>query len=209
MSEIVSFQNYLPAARYDSVPWTQALIEEADTSTGTWATIDTITFDVPDPDPADPQERSFTTPNGTAPDLWYRVTFLDDFDGTSMPTTAFQNTGVASQPYATTDDLFRVLKVRTPTDDQTVAAQGDLDTATLEINAELDWADDHTPATSDQLDLMKNVCINRAADLWRHRESIPGVLGGLDDVMPTAPGRYSFARYVAMLSPLKDQWGVS
>lgn len=208
MTEVVSFNNYRPPARYDDVPWTQAQIDEAANATGPWTTIDTITFDVPDPDPADPGERSFTTPNGTAPDLWYTVTFIDDDSGTSIPTTPIQNTA-AGTPYATVDDLFRVLKVRTPTADQTVAAQGDLDTATLEINAEIDWADDHAPATADELRLMKNVCVNRAADLWRHRESIPGVLGGLDDVMPTTPGRYSFARYVAMLAPLKDRFGVA
>lgn len=208
MSEVVSFDNYLPPARYDTVPWTQAQINESDAPDGTWTVIDTITFAVPDPDPADPQERSFTTPNGTAADLWYTVTFLDDNNGTSTPTTPVQNTTGTSTPYATTGDLFRVLKVRTPSDDQIVAAQGDLDTATLEINVELDLSTDHDPLTTAQLELCKGVCIDRAADLWRHRESVPGVLGGLDDVVPT-PGRYSFARYVARLSVIKDQWGIA
>lgn len=209
MTEVVSFSDYTPPARYDSVQWTQAQIEESDAFDGTWATIDTITFGTPDPDPADPEERSFTTPNGTAPNLWYRVLFLDDAAGASMPTTPFQNTGIASQPYATTDEFFRIIKKTNPSEDQIEAAQGDLDTATLEINSELDWADDHAPPTSDQLELLKGVCLDRAADLWRHRESAPGILGVVDEGVPSSPGRYSFARYTARLSVLKDQWGVA
>lgn len=208
MSEVVSFDNYFPPARYDSVPWTQAQINEGAASTGPWTVIDTITFSVPDPDPSDPGARSFTTSNGTAVDLWYTVTFLDGSGGVSTPTTAIQNTAT-EQPYATTDDLFRVLKVRTPTEDQIEAAQGDINTATLEINAELDLSSTHDPLTADQLDLCRGVCIDRAADLWRHRESIAGVLGGLDDVVPSAPGRYSWARYAARLSVAKDQWGIA
>ena len=209
MTEVVSFNNYRPPARFDNVPWTQAQIDESDAFDGVYATIDTITFDVPDPDPSDPEERSFTTPNGTAPDLWYTVTFIDDFAGTSIATTPIQNTGVSSQPYATTDEFFRIIKKTNPSEDQVEAAQGDLDTATLEINAELDWADDHAPATADQLELLKGVCLDRAADLWRHRESAPGILGVVDEGVPSAPGRYSFARYTARLSPLKDQFGIA
>lgn len=205
---VVSFDEYEPPARFDSVPWTQARIDESDAFDGTWTTIDTITFAVPDPDPADPQDRSFTTSNGTAADLWYTVTFLDDFSGTSSPTTPIQNT-TAGSTYATTDDLFRVLKVRTPSDDQINAAIGDLNTATLEINAEIDLSDTSAPLTSDQLDLCRGVCIDRAADLWRHRESAPGILGVVDEGVPSTPGRYSWARYAARLSVLKDQWGVA
>lgn len=207
MTEIVSFNNYRPPARFDDVPWLQAQIDEAGTFTGPWTTIDTVTFDVPDTDPSDPQERSFTTPNGTAPDLWYTVTFLDGSGGRSIPTNPVQNT-TGGAPYATTDELFRVLKVRTPSADQIVAAQGDLDTATIEINAEIDLADDHAPLTSDELELCRGVCIDRAADLWRHRESAPGILGIVDEGVPTQPSRYSFARYTARLSVLKDRWGV-
>lgn len=111
--------------------------------------------------------------------------------------------------YATTADLFRVLKVREPSADQTAAAQGDLDTATIEIDAEIDLSADHASLTTVQLELVKGVCIDRAADLWRHRESAPGILGVVDEGVPSVPGRYSFARYVARLSVLKDQWGIS
>lgn len=110
--------------------------------------------------------------------------------------------------YATTTDLFRVLKIRTPSSDQTTAAQGDLDTATIEIDSEIDLSTGVT-LTTEQLELVKGVCIDRAADLWRHRESVPGILGVVDEAVPSVPGRYSWARYAARLSVIKDQWGIA
>jgi hypothetical protein len=92
MSEVVSFTDYRPPERFDGNPWTQAQIDEAASSAGPWSTIDTVTFDTPDPDPASPQDRSFTTGNGTAPGLWYRVAFLDGSGGVSTPTAPIQNT---------------------------------------------------------------------------------------------------------------------
>ncbi len=112
--------------------------------------------------------------------------------------------------YATTDELFRILSKNNPSAAQTVAAQGDIDAASIEINKEIDWAADHAAATSQELELMKGVCLDRAADLWRHRESAPGILGIVDEgVQPTGTGRYSWARYSARLSVLKDQWPVA
>lgn len=111
--------------------------------------------------------------------------------------------------YASTDELFRILKVRNATQDQIDAAQGDLDTATIEINAEIDWADDHAAATTEQLELFKGVCIDRAADLWRHRESAPGILGVVDEAVPASFGRYSWERYAQRLSPEKSRWGMA
>lgn len=113
--------------------------------------------------------------------------------------------------YAETDELFRILKVRAPSDDQATAAQGDLDTATIEIDAEIDLADGNT-LTTEQLELVKGVCLDRAADLWRHRESIPGVAGVMDDALAPGPstyGRYSWERYAQRLAPLKSQWGLA
>ncbi len=144
--------------------------------------------------------------------------FFDDFSGGDLSkwTATTGNVTVVADPfpdafvtYATTADLFRVIRINSPTAAQVIAAQGDLDTASIEINAEIDWADDHVDATTQQLELMKGVCIDRAADLWRHRESAAGILGIVDESIPTTPGRYSWARYVARLSVLKDQWGVA
>lgn len=112
-------------------------------------------------------------------------------------------------PYATTDELLAVLKVRQPTAAQIVSAQGVIDTATIEINAEIDLSATHDPLTAEQLELCNGVCIDRAADLWRHTQSQPGILGITDEGIPSVPGRYSFARYTARLSVLKDQWGIA
>jgi hypothetical protein len=208
MTVVVSFVNYVPPARFDDLPWTVALIQEAPTSTGSWTQIDAHTLDPVDSDPATPETRSFTTTLGTAADQWYRIIWRDAALTTSIPTEPFQNI-LPPDPYATTDDLFRVLLKNNPTQAQIDAALGDLQTATIEINAEIDWGADHPAMTTEQLALCKGVCIDRAADLWRHRESAPGILGIVDEGVPTLPGRYSFARYVARLAVLKDQWGVA
>lgn len=220
---IVSFEDYTPPARFDSQPWTEIRIEESATSTlsttTVWTQIDLlmIATDVDpaglDPDPSAPETRSFTTSLASStPDLWYRVTFIDGAANESLPSTPVQNLENAVAAYATVTELFRILKIRTtPTPEQTTAAQGDLDTATIEINAELDWASDHLPATAEQLELLRTVCLDRAADLWRHRESLPGLAGVLDDAPISTPGytRYSWERYAQRLIVLKDQWGVA
>jgi len=203
---VVSFIEYTPPARYDDQPWTQVQIEEAPASTGSWTTIDTQNLDPVDSNPAEPGSHNFTTTHGTGPDLWYRVVYLDADANQSAPTVPVLNSEVTS--YATTDDLFRVLKVRTPTSDQTAAAQGDLDTATIEINDEIDFA---APSllTAEQQELCRGVCLDRAADLWRHRESAPGILGVVDEAVPSTFGRYSWERYAQRLAPLKQQWGLA
>src|SRR5581483_11423655 len=92
MGQVISFENYLPPARFDSLPWAQARIDEASTAAGPWTTIDTIALSPLDADPAHPQSRSFTTQNGSAGDgLWYRVIFLDADGDTSQPTAPVQN----------------------------------------------------------------------------------------------------------------------
>lgn len=112
---------------------------------------------------------------------------------------------------ATTDELFRILKIRTPTDDQTASAERVLQAAYLEILAEIDLVDgDVDDLTDDELELCTGVNIDRAADLWRHTESIPGVTGLLGDEGAIAqPARYSWERYAQRLAPVKRQWGIA
>lgn len=107
MGLIVSFENYLPPARFDDEPWTEAQIDEAPEATGPWTTIDTIELDPVDDDPTSPQLRSFTTPNGTALNLWYRVIFLDGDANESQPTEAVQN----APPTDTSRDLCTLADV--------------------------------------------------------------------------------------------------
>jgi hypothetical protein len=106
MGQIVSFEGYTPPARFDSVPWSQALIQEAPADIGPWTLIDTINLLPADTDPADPQTRSFTTTNGTAPALWYRVVFADANAGQSNPTDPVRNDNSGPPTlFATADDL--------------------------------------------------------------------------------------------------------
>jgi hypothetical protein len=92
MSQVITFTDYTPAARFDSIPWSQVIVEEAATNSGTWATIDTITLSPTDPDPSAPQARNITITNASdTPDLWYRLTFADDDGNTGEPSTPVQN----------------------------------------------------------------------------------------------------------------------
>jgi hypothetical protein len=215
MTQVVSFEDYTPPARFDAIPWSEVRIEQSDTTatpsaTTVWTQIDVVALSPLDSNPAIPASRGFTTHLASdTPDLWYRAIFADANNSTTLPSVPVQNQGLSVSPYATTDELFRVLKVRTPTSDQTIAAHGDLDTATIEINAEIDLADDAPPLTGDELELCRGVCIDRAADLWRHRESAPGILGVVDEAVPSSFGRYSWERYAQRLSPLKGQWGIA
>src|SRR5690242_11095396 len=126
---VVSFQNYRPPARYDSVPWTDAQIQESDAVDGTWTTIDTVALSITDPDPSNPAFQSFTTTLGTAPDLWYRVIFLDGATGSSEPTVPALNSA-AGQPYADSTELARILKITNPSAAQLTAMDRVLATAT-------------------------------------------------------------------------------
>lgn len=115
--------------------------------------------------------------------------------------------------YTTTDELTRILKLRNVSDDQQAALIRVLTTAQVEIDSEIDLADD-TTLTAGQLQLAASVQLDRAADLWRHTESIPGVTSVLGDggEYTANPGRYirySWERYAQRLAPLKDQWGIS
>lgn len=74
---IVSFTDYKPPARYDGLPWVRVLIEESADGVSGWSLIDNIAFDVPDPDPAEPMERSFSTTHATLANGWYRVSYQD------------------------------------------------------------------------------------------------------------------------------------
>jgi hypothetical protein len=114
MSQVISFTNYRPAPRYDTLPWTGVNIEEATDPGGPWTQIDSITFLVPDVDPADPQARSFTTELASSlPDLWYRIIFFDATDDTSEATIPIQNTLVvpSSRDYITLASLKATLEM--------------------------------------------------------------------------------------------------
>lgn len=208
MAEVISFVDYTPPRRFDSIAWTDVRIEEAPTVTGTYTELETISF-TPDVDPANPQARDFTTELGTDVGLWYRVIFVDGTGDESLPTTPIQNVASGSTPvaYADLDELARILSIRNPSAEQTAALRRVLYAAAAEIDAELGRT---TSFTLPYPVLVVGVNLDRAADLWRHTESIPGVTGLLgDEGGMVIPGRYSWERYAQRLAPLKETWGLA
>src|SRR4029077_15086797 len=123
MAQVITFEDYRPIARYDSEAWTEAQIEEAVAVAGPWTVIDTIVLSPLDADPSDPALRNLTTDQADdAPDLWYRITFLDTGGNTSLPTTPVQNSDDTTS-YANVDELMRILKIRTPSEEQIRAGE--------------------------------------------------------------------------------------
>jgi hypothetical protein len=149
----------------------------------------------------------------TAPDDRGQYSLVWD-DGTNyaideLVVTSSVTGAVAGDTYATVDELFRILKIRNATADQTDAGERVLLAAAQEIDDEIDLADD-VDLTDRQLAIAAQVNLDRAADLWRHTESIPGITGLLgDDGSVALPGRYSWNRYAERLAGCKNQWGLA
>lgn len=205
MTVVVSFRNWEPPARFDDLPWTEVLIQEAALEAGPWpgTLVDTIALDPLDEDPADPERRSFTTDNGTADALWYRLVFRDAALATSAPTEPIQNIDAVA-PYATAVELADILKVNHIAN--LAALNRVLETASLEIDAELDLEDpfEEVPA------LVVEVCLERAVEHWQQMKSPFGVigLGGVESVA-TFTGTDTWKRHANKLAPLKEQWGIA
>lgn len=207
MPYVITFEDFQPVPRYDEIPWTEARIEEAATADGTYAAIDTITLDPVDADPSSPAVRDFTTENATAANLWYRIIFVDATGDEASPTAPIQNTDTPSI-YATVNELARILKIRTPSAEQTVAMTRVLVTAAGEIDAEIDREDDD-PISGWQLSLAAEVNLERAVEHWRQQESPFGIIGLGGDLGATATARDSWTRHALKLAPLKAQWGIA
>ena len=176
MATVFSFVDYTPPARYDDVPWTEARIQQSDASDGTFAQIDVLTLDPVDGDPTKPQVRNLTTHEASdTPQQWYRIVWADASLGVSSPTIPIMDLGFDVVPFTTVDELFRILKVRQPSQGQTDAANRVLLVAAQEIMSEIDLSLNDMSNTGDQI--CASVNLDRAADLWRHTESAPGILG--------------------------------
>ncbi len=208
MATVFSFTDYTPPARFDDVPWSEARVQQADAPDGTFAQIDVLPLVPLDTDPKDPQVRNLTTDEASdTPLQWYRLVWADAASATSPPTSPVQALGLDVTPFTDATELFRVLRVRTPSQDQTDAADRVLLAAAQEIMSEIDLSQNEL--TASDIAVCASVNLDRAADLWRHTESAPGVLGVVDEIQSTTPGRYSWARYAARLSVVKDKWGVA
>lgn len=77
MAYFVTLEDFTPSPRKDGTPWTQARIEEAPAKDGPWAELETQALAPLDPDPADPQSRSFSSGLGQLRPAWYRIVFID------------------------------------------------------------------------------------------------------------------------------------
>lgn len=211
MPQVISFEGYQPSPRYDAIPWTEARIQEAATADALdadWTTLETIALSPLDADPSDPASRDFTTQlaSDTA-ELWYRIVFADADGDLLLPTVPVQNvTPIVA--YATVGELARILKIRTPTDEQRDAMERVLLAAAGEINAEIDLAADDG-LSSWQLALAQEVNLERATEHWRQQESPFGLLAIGVDVPAERTAQDSWQRHAHKLAPLKAQWGLA
>jgi hypothetical protein len=207
MATVVTFLDYTPPERADSIPWTQVEIYESATVDGSYALIDTLTL-VPDHDPMVPAARDFTTILGTGEDLWYKVRFLDASAGTSEYSDPVQNVSedFEATPYATVEELARWLNIRNPTADQEAIMERVLSAAAFEIDHELDR---HGSLGAPYPDLVVQVNLERAEEHWRQLESPFGLIALGVDVPAERTGQNSWERHALKLAPLKQQWGLA
>ena len=206
MTVVVSLAGLTPPARYDDIPWTEASIEESANGTTGWAVIDTVTLDPVDTDPANPDERSFTTTLGTSANLYYRVRFADDDGNHSGYTTVVQYTDGAVAPYATVAELARLMKVDATTYNTQLTEA--LTAAAGEIASEIGRGADDPLVEDWEQALAAQVNLERAAEHWKQRQVTFGLIG-LDTDLPVRLARDTWERHAHKLAPLKRQWGIA
>jgi hypothetical protein len=108
--------------------------------------------------------------------------------------------------YATLTEFLRVLQVASPTPEQSTAAQRCLDAATQEIDAYLSQGTASPPFAGDQLALVTQVNLDRAAEHWRLTPY--GTLPQGPEMGPVITARNSWYRHARNLDSLKTDWGV-
>lgn len=208
MAQVITFEDYLPAPRYDATPWTAAELYEGTTATGPWTLIEVFTLSPVDADPENPAYRDFTTELADdAMDLWYYFIFKDASGDDSQPTAPVQNTeSEAFSSYGSVSELFRILKIRTPSAEQTVAAQRVLLASAARVNSEIDLAEGST-LSGPKMALATEVCLEYACDLWRMQEVQIGLVGIGSEVGATYVARDLWEKHAISLEPCKDQFG--
>ena len=110
---VITFEEYRPVPRYDGLPWTSLRIEESLLEAGPWTEIDTQPLSPADSDPANPQERNFTTEEATLDEGWYRVTFLDATGDESITGPVFYPAVPDDPRRPSVDDVAKLLRTRT------------------------------------------------------------------------------------------------
>lgn len=105
---VVTFANYTPSPRYDTIPWTQVKVEEAPAKIGPWTELVTGALSPIDADPKNPAPRDVTVNGATLAAGWYRLTFLDAA-GNMQPTRPVYS-GASISPGL--DDIARAMRSR-------------------------------------------------------------------------------------------------
>jgi len=210
MAEVVTFVDYRPPARYDSLAWTQAQIQESVAVDGVYAVLETKTLSPLDADPSAPMLRSFTTELGTGLGYWYRIVFLDATGDTSQPTTPVQNVaGSTSAPHSYVDaaELGRVLQKTAPTVAEQTAMTRVLQAAAQEIDWDLSYGPDNPPPATNPI--LADVNLDRAVELWRFNYSAVGVLPVAAEQAPIVAPRDTWYRHHLRLNPLRTLYPVA
>ncbi len=207
MSVVVTFESYVPPARFDGTPWTEVRIEEAATEDGTYTQIEALALSPVDVDPTDPAARSFTTELGTGDEYWYRIIFADGTGDVSTATTAIQNAAPAVpqdvDPFATAAELATILQVNATSNAD--ALERVLQAAAGEIVSETGRND----FSGWELQLVAQVNLARAEELWKQMKVPWGVIGAESEFGATRIARDTFERHALSLAPLKASWGVA
>ncbi len=204
---VVTFQRFRPPARYDLIPWTEARIEESDTETGTFTQIDVVALTPADADPSGPDARSFTTENGTASDQWYRVIFADGSGDVSQATAPIQNVAgtvvLDVEAFATSGELAAIIHVN-------AASNADaLDRVLIAAAGEIVSETGRNDFSGWELELVAQVNLARAEELWKQMKAPWGVIGLESEFGPTRIARDTFDRHAHTLAPLKATWGIA
>ena len=145
----------------------------------------------------------------------YVLIYNDDgttYDPAHVASELLEITSSAGDPfvgdtYADTTELFRILKIRQPTEAQEDAGTRVLAAATLEINAEIDREVSDVLAGA-EVSLAQQVCLARAAELWKLEEVQFGVIMG-SEFGAVHLARNSWDKHAYTLAPLKTQWGLA
>lgn len=111
--------------------------------------------------------------------------------------------------YSTPEELARILKIRTPTTEQTAAINRVLDAAAGEIDAEIDRAATDDDLAGWQLALVEEVNLERAVEHWRQQESPFGLIGLGAEFGASHTATDSWNRHAMKLAPIKGQWGLA
>ena len=208
MGYVVSFEDYRPAPRYDGTAWSRVRIEEGSASTGPWSLLETKNISPVDADPSAPAYRNFTTDQGTQPDMWYRLIFMDTSDDVGLPTWPVLNSSVGRPIYVSVEELAGILRV-------SVSSRHDallrvLEAAAAEIDWEIGTADINGTALpyGSPPAVVSEVNLERAVEHWQQQQSPFGIIG-LGDTGATYTARDSWDRHAHKLAGLKGSWGIA